>query len=474
MNYFTPTQASVSIQQNSIIYVPNGMPKIIKKIFELEGIKFIDDRKRPVKSTHTKFERLLLIVSSIYRQLDKKETFSVSNKINHEDLFDLSKTEYLEYELQLGYTFLGYKCFMSDKKTILGYRDLLEKYNLICKVKNSAHMVGRADTFIVSSKFARYSQAYTITTPGLAQQVIDNKKEYQLKLNTMKNYTDIINNIHTYSMPTREFVINDWKASKLGTKNSEGKIYVDGYQPSDFTTKTKIKYGKRYDISVKTNHSVVDINEGIDIYLRFLDNGLLYKEFSEYTRFYTSFSLMPKGIRELILIDGQPIIANDYSSFHSVLLNYRYAYQFNAELIDLFTGDSHQKIADLFGITRDEAKAIALRYWNSYMNKNIETTAKKENKALFKKMDEYLFINEPDFFQMIYEIKNPEHNNMNKILFQMEREIMDMVIDEIIKDEPYIYTYDCVYMTRDISTEMLNIIPKYFANKNINAKKIIK
>ena len=503
MNYIKLSEDRLFTGITETILVPSGFPLIIETILNKEGIQLITKRGKIHERNYFIFERALTLSSFLSRKLSKnlKNKFSqysvTSNDIQEEyssetlELLDIKTTttvpqysvtsndihteeenNFNDVLIYITRDSLGDALLLSKSNEIQWYIDLFIKYDLMKVVKDEVSFLDWNKQAFEGGYISKAPRAFDLNVQFnrrlveyrfKSQKLIDALKAKRIEAikRNFENpiYLKLINEIPSrYEFPSIESVeaLSEQMVAS-GATNNEGKLYVLDYQESDFkTVKKRIKTKKAsytMSVRVKVNQNVVSIQEGIAIYKRFLNEGLYFKDTGKHTRYYTSLSLMPSWIRKLIKIDGQEIIENDFSALHNRLVN-----SYCGSICPELTGDSHTKLMNALGLqSRQEAKMIGLSYWNSRIMFG-KTVASKANAEAFGKMDEFLQTKYPKIWYALYDIKSQSHTDMSKLLMRMERELMENVINEFVGDAPYIYTYDCIYCTKSIKTEMESLI----------------
>lgn len=465
------------------ITIPAGIEQFVRDKFIEEKITFVDRDKKPKIKSIERFDRLMLIINYIYCKYKGFKHIDIKNKyvgyINcftnlKDDIFE-SDEIYTDVQMMLAATHLADKTyFLTDEdrknekcdkyRNTKWYFDFLLKHKIIYKVKEEvryidheidAHGSTTARVYAISSIFDNNSVKYTLKHDALCGEIFRQKYKKHIENLEHPEYKRMCDTIDRFMFPLIEYVESEGrKKVKNGDRNKNGQLYIWEYTQDDWALKVdkKTKIISRW----KINKDVVSIQEGIDIYKRFLTEGFYFLYKGDHTRYYNTFSLLPSWIRKLILIDGKEMIENDYTALHNRIM-YQLILKWCKVEIELLTGNSHSKLAKMLGIEREEAKLIGLSYWNSRILDEV-TTSSKKNKALFEKMDE-LMKSYPGVWEWMCAIKIGKHKNMSVILLREERYLMDRVVNTILdKNEPYLYAYDCIYATRNIKDEMEKLI----------------
>ena len=220
-------------------------------------------------------------------------------------------------------------------------------------------------------------------------------------------------------LPTYEEV---YSRSKALVKN--GYTTKKGKQLKSFG-----KHSKTY-FNDHTKYSFIE--DGLKIYQYLTDDGLNIPSVgSEYSggRIVDSLTLMPSYIRNMITINGEPIIECDFICLHpNIAIS---IYGGKAEYL------THQRIAGELSIDLKEVKKEHL----SFFNKHPKVM---EKSPLYK----YYMKNEPE---MMISLINEKYRNKRKykitsqIMFEKEVSIMTHVIQELSKEGIRVgYVYDAL------------------------------
>ena len=263
--------------------------------------------------------------------------------------------------------------------------------------------------------------------------------------------TDNHDRWYVWEMPEDAYSEDNGKV--VTKKNKKG-------QKITYTITGKLKKGCPY----------TDITLHLKQYELFLQDGMFLKPhrtYGEYQdRYYYGLAMLPKWIRAMILIDGEPIVEVDATALHNRLVGMLYARMTGHAIPEFLIGDSHRKIATMMNVTRKEAKQIGLSYWNSNMLCEPDqeaTLASIHNKELFAKMDTYLIENHYTLFEWLIDIKckipsikggKKTHSNLSAMLTHNEVMMMDTFIQRELSNEPLIYCYDCVYVRESIALDI--------------------
>lgn len=466
--HFTGTNHTIFNEEHDI-RIPVGIKEYIIECLNKEGLELTGYRNKPKNTNITILERLLLITQHLHNTYRGFQTYERDNTyqgyikeniiIDDTELF-IDSEIYLEMWCMMAKEYVS-KMIYIDVKDTKWYFEFLIKYNIIKKIedpksyKTDDGFTTDGRKYAISTVIDKVSETYTLRSDKLIGKI--REVRYINHINFLNNpiYKKLIDTITRYSFPTIEYVEQIARQMvKNKAMNKKGKRYVMEYKDGDYY----LKYNKKTKTYTrwKSNENICSIQDCIDIYRRFLSNGFCFTYINNHTRYYTSYSLLPSWIRELILIDGKAVIENDYTALHNRILNKLFE-DYNLPTIIYLTGDSHTQLANLFFVTRQEAKTIGLSYWNSRIVDN-KTIASKSNKSIFEFMDIMLQTYYPKHWDKLVEWKKKDHRNMSVMLMREERKLMDVVVANYVGDEPYIYCYDCIYTTKNIKNEMESLI----------------
>lgn len=321
------------------------------------------------------------------------------------------------------------------------------------------------------------------------QDLFDNAEDQAVNFET-KLLSDRM--IQSYTFPTTERLQEvAVKMVKNKEKDKYGRIYSDGIPQewmSDDNGKTVTKKkanGETFTYTIrgklKEGCPFVDINIHLYNYTITLNGSKKVKARKRYNngretyydRFYCFLSNIPKWIRQEILIDGDKIVEIDATALHSRIVGKLYSDYAKVEIPEFLTGDSHTKVAELLGISRPEAKILALSYWNSRIL-NGSTIGSKKNIEKFGKMDDFLMKDYHKFFRYLDRVKSGKaikigksaHSNMSVLLIDKEVRIMQEFIETYNESVgSLLYVYDAVYVKESVyeiaRKGFENIINKY-------------
>jgi hypothetical protein len=363
----------------------------------------------------------------------------------------------------------------SDTELIKSLVDDLLRWELLTEVKNAV-WIGRKSPRVLALNVCfgyRSVVRYLKTKKG-----IDRAKKIKVKRLCKSEHPLFQRMIDTYAgrltVPSlKEVERIARKMCAEGATNKEGRKYVWAYQESDFEYREKViklanGVSKTLVYRVLKNKRIVNIQSAISAYRTFLADGFWLTGADKEDRFYTPFTSMPKWIRALFLLDGKPLVENDYTALHPRIIGQLVQIEAGC-YVDFLHGDAHAELGKLLGISRGEAKPINLAYWNSRLDTDASgklfTTASVDNKENFAKLDSAIRESYPSFWSWLVTVKKDWHKNMSKLLLKHERLIMDRLIELLDPSEPFIYCFDCLYLTSKIDALKDKAFEEYFAHQ---------
>ena len=300
------------------------------------------------------------------------------------------------------------------KKDINGYDDYTE---------------GKCREFRLTTKILKY---YQLTT----NQVIFNRKQAILfHLRNIAENSIVKNLLRLYpslTFPTLEEL--NKKAKRLVKEkytNRKGQF---------------LKFRNKHpDSYFKDIENIVFVEDHLLMYERYVINHLRLPTIGDDKsggRVVDSLVLIPKWIREEILIDGERVVECDYQCLHPNIA------------FSIYGGDckflTHQIVADYLGIDLKIVKQGHLKFFNQraeYMKKN----------PVFK----YYEDNHPSLLVKFAEEKmmKKNHKITSKKLFDKEVQLMSCVIKKINRAKIYgIYIYDALYVKESDSKKVVDIM----------------
>jgi hypothetical protein len=300
------------------------------------------------------------------------------------------------------------------KKDINGYDDYTE---------------GKCREFRLNTKILKY---YQLTT----NQVIFNRKQAILfHLRNIAENSIVKNLLRLYpslTFPTLEEL--NKKAKRLVKEkytNRKGQF---------------LKFRNKHpDSYFKDIENIVFVEDHLLMYERYVINHLRLPTIGDDKsggRVVDSLVLIPKWIREEILIDGERVVECDYQCLHPNIA------------FSIYGGDckflTHQIVADYLGIDLKIVKQGHLKFFNQraeYMKKN----------PVFK----YYEDNHPSLLVKFAEEKmmKKNHKITSKKLFDKEVQLMSCVIKKLNRANIYgIYIYDALYVKDSDSKKVVDIM----------------
>lgn len=295
------------------------------------------------------------------------------------------------------------------------------------------------ETYQVGGKSKQYMLTDTYFKAGLTEYIIkdeaiiQNRNKAFYKALSEANDNVISNNLlklyPNIEIPTVDAVLAEGKRlvkSNYITK-SQKKLTMRNRHPNNYWKDAK-------------QRSFVEDN--IELYQFLTGRGFMIPNAGKHTnggRVVDSFNLMPSWIRNMVKINGEPIVECDFTAMHPNLAN------------SLYCGSgqhiSHQEVADYLGMDRKQAKKEHLSFFNKpyYPSKNKKEAEK--GAMVTSSIHKYYEDNEPI---MLGNIKNDKLGNNYKSstykLFGLEVEVMTEVISRLNDLGIYVmYVYDALY-----------------------------
>jgi hypothetical protein len=262
-------------------------------------------------------------------------------------------------------------------------------------------------------------------------------KKYELKTELAKElwkknqeriYNQSIDNIICCNLiefyPSLKFPTYEEALDKSKMLIKRGYVTKKGKKLNSFGKHCKSYY------SDKTKYSFIE--DGMKIYQYLTDEGLNIPIVgSEYSggRIVDSLTLMPSYIRNMITINGEPIVECDFVCLHPNIA------------VSIYGGKSeyltHQKIAEELSIDLNEVKKEHLSFFNKHPKIMVKSP-----------LYQFYMENEPE---MMTSLINEKYRNKRKykitsqIMFEKEVSIMTNVIQELSKEGIRVgYVYDAL------------------------------
>lgn len=384
-----------------------------------------------------------------------------------------------------------------SKSNVKKMIDFFIKYGFLTKIKDYKSYIDwknpddnkqkNARRFVVSDQFYRKSIKYYFQFEDVANSIkksfermnhLLSEEEYDLEFEKNLLNDDLIKRISFPSEGEVKKLADEMVKSKMVDKYGREYVYEipkEWYHEDNgkIVTKKNSK-GKEYSYRItnklKEGCPYVNINHHINYYVQTLYGEKNIKKrvktkdeegFEYHGRFYYYINMLPKWIRNLIKIDNEELIEIDAQSLHPRIIG-KIFNTLGFDIPDFLVGDSHNKIAKMLQIERNEAKLINLSYWNSKISKG-KTIASKKNKKVFAKMDEFLKNEYPYLVAMLRYFKNNQkpikgkysHCNISLMLIHIEVEMMEKIIK--IFNKPCLYVFDCLYVKKSDYTECKKI-----------------
>lgn len=527
------------------IIIPNGFGGMNCPVFtcmEKEYPMQNKDGKTLSKKALSLYERYLMFASMIYSSYTKSVNI---NQIDEESglpyiFFTTNQNSIHNIEKSIGtnrnrsiemvkfFMKYGFLEKISDAKSYIDWDDPLDNKKRVSR------------RFVVNNQFYRKPVKYYFKFDENIKKrnnyITINIKEAVLNKDSEEvNFEGKLLNDETikkFTFPSYEEVyekavsmVNDKKTDKHGRtyvwtipsewlSDDNGKVIVK--KKSDGSSFKYVIKNK-----LKENCPYVSIQNHINSYVHTMVNTKVvkerkvYKDKGEnkyYDRFYSTLSLLPKWIRDMILIDNEKTKEIDATALHNRIVgklfsntfsNYAFSeckgsykqflhsYKEDFKTITktdtysikhsytptppILTNDSHYMVSEKLGVSRSEAKVIGLSYWNSKIV-NGKTISSIKNKEVFEKMDLLLKKEYPALFVFLDFVKNDltsikdtySHSNMSVLLMDEENRIMNDVINTLYDmGVSVIYTYDAISV-KESDYEKANKVFEEILEKRIN------
>lgn len=255
----------------------------------------------------------------------------------------------------------------------------------------------------------------------------------------------VVSHMH---FPTWERVLTKAEYIVRTKQNIRGKEYVFAHEYEDFYQTDGTK-------NEKYSH-LTDIQDSLDNYHRFLTEGAYFYDKVKDTRMCHSLTSMASWIREMCLLDGEPMkeCEADYTSLHPRLIG-------KAVKADFLIGDVHTNLSKKLGVERSVAKLLNLKYWNSEIE-NGKTVSSKANRVHFKMLDKMIQGEYPELWEWMLHMKSESHTNMSKWLLKHERRLLNKALEAYDFTNMGIYLYDALYVPKDVRNAVMDMMNKHF------------
>jgi len=390
--------------KTNYITIPKGLKRYLERNKKL--LKPID------KYTNIAIEKCLLVASNLTNQEEPKEWKRLCSEILQLQVKKGSDNTYLvkpviDVLLESGY--------IEVKKNNFGYDDFKEGEK--CR------------DFRLTSTDSAY---YELLTP----EVINNRQQAILAhLRQIAENNIVCNLLKIYpklSFPNTEILeIKAKKLVKQKYKNRKGQV---------------LKFRNKHPDSYFTQiENIVFVEDHLVLYNRYVTKHLRLPSIGDDKsggRVVDSFVLLPKWIREEILIDGERIVECDYQCLHPNIA------------FSIYGGDckflTHQKVADYLGLDVKEVKRGHLKFFNQRPKSMVKNPVFKyyedNHEGLLLKFAEE-------------KLKNDNHKITSKKLFAKEVELMSRVIERLNSINIYgIYVYDALYVKESDSALVKDVM----------------
>lgn len=393
-----------TIRDADTILIPKTLKRHLQQYAPISLLKEIDPDK------DIAFEKCLIFVSNL------SSTYFTDNK------WKALYSAVLHDQLKIG----GDNSFVYPQVIkVLKYST--PKHSPVIEVKKS---IGGKETYEVgkSSKNYRLAERYLeagLTTYTLKNDELVQRREdfiYQQYLKSIKN--PIIENlIEVYPRVTlpsmRKINAEAKKLVQSGYTTNKGLrlTFLDGKDKSDFADADQLSF----------------VEESISLFKALTKGGYMIPSEGGVESGYRvtdSFNLMPSWIRKLCLIDGNPIVENDFGALHPNLA-VRY---FSGEIE--FEEMSHAKVAQHLGISRNEVKIQHLSFFN------MRWDDMRKSKLFPYYQDKY-----PQLLEVLKKMKEEHgHKYTSRWLFTFEVWLMKAVIERLMEEGVFtLYVYDALY-----------------------------
>ena len=288
---------------------------------------------------------------------------------------------------------------------------------------------GKCREFRLTTKNLKY---YQLTT----NQVIFNRK--QAILFHLRNIAEnsIVNNLlrlyPRLTFPTlEELKIKAKRLVKVKYTNRKGQF---------------LKFRNKHPVSYfKDIENIVFVEDHLSMYEGYVMNLLRLPTIGDHKsggRVVDSMVLIPKWIREEILIDGERIVECDYQCLHPNIA------------FSIYDGDckflTHQIVADYLGI---DVKIVKLGHLK-FFNQMAQTMKKNPVFQYYEDNHESLLVKFAE-----EKMNNNNHKITSMKLFNKEVALMAKVIEKLNRVEIYgIYVYDALYVKRSDSAKVKDVM----------------
>lgn len=216
-----------------------------------------------------------------------------------------------------------------------------------------------------------------------------------------------------------------------------------------YTTKKGKKLARlnKHARSYYKNHKELSfVEDAIEIFQYLTDNGLLIPTIGGEAsggRVVDSFTLMPSWIRNMVKVNGKPLVESDYSCLHPNIA------------IAIYDGSTSNLIHDDLGLELNiDVKTIKIEHL-SFFNKEVW---QMKQSPLY----EYYLKNESRMIQNVIAEKHSsqfKHKITSRRLFAKEVEVMTTVIQQLNKEGIYVgYVYDALFFNPDYAKRVKEVM----------------
>ncbi len=253
--------------------------------------------------------------------------------------------------------------------------------------------------------------------------------------------------------PTVEHVLT-LAQSLIGTDNNKGQMYGDGeWYKKEFNCDDK---------TLENDKLVVDINKITDKYENMMEEGLrVPTQSTSAYRVTDSVCIMPKFIRNEVLLEEEEMIEVDVTALHPNIMAYVLKREIPSErkiIEEYLEGDVHSKMAEYLGVDRKTVKTNFLSYFN---DRNANLKKYEVNKFFEEKL--------PKSLRWIRNYKRANHKRMSKLLFKNETILMENIVREIHKNDLKCFSvYDAIYVPKSKGEQAYNIVNEVIKASGLN------
>lgn len=406
-------QLSLFVINNNRIKIPSKVEYVIRKYVSRKLLKVIH------KDVDVSIELCLLFCTQL-----NSTYFNIKNG-SKPDGWKSLKAEYLRDFLSLSP--------MTYKNVIKALEEPLKRGAILeCDYK---HIKGKKNHF------------YRLTPPYLVKGIVSydlKTKEAKSLLN--KQYYRVLG--EAKKNPICENLIRFYQDITLPSIDQINKE-ADRLIKLGYVTKKGRKLSKlnKHVRSYYKNHKELSfVEDAIEIFEYLTDNGLFIPAIGGEAsggRVVDSFTLMPSWIRNMVKVNGKPLVESDYSCLHPNIA------------IKLYDGSTTNLIHDDLSIELDiDVKSVKVEHL-SFFNKEVW---QMKQSPLY----EYYLKNEPRMLQNVISEKHRsqfKHKITSRRLFAKEVEVMTDVIQQLNKEGIYVgYVYDALFFHPDYAERVKEVM----------------